>query len=732
MKILTRIFGVCIALILTSMVFLETMNLTIRQDELNNCISTAVTTTQIVMKENIEDAIYGTDNARQKITSNEDYLKLFKRNLDELRTTNSKYDIKVYGVDYSKGYIDVGVESTYPMFNGETKTITGRQTNLIEVYKSGEQIKETYGHPTDTFAYSVDYDYTGSVQTWTVPKSGQYKIEAWGASSGNSLINEKKQYTNEKDSNGNKIPTNVGFGGYSVGYINIDEGEKLYISVGGQGQDGIIGKAKGGWNGGGDGDWDRYDIEDNGHEASAGGGGATSVTNSLISDGQLKNYANQKDSAVVLVAGGGGSGGSENYSNSKPSTKYMHAGGVKGNNGGIYEICDYYPGITANAKGGTQTSGYRFGEGQTAVRYANLYENSEVGAGGGGWYGGFSCTDSSNAMWSNGAGGSGYIGYSELTDGKDTQKHMAGYHVATSDDESTKTISVDKADRTAKADTAKIGNGFVRITYIPEEGSSSYVPLLTLVKDNDGDNKVSPGDLLETTADFYSGGATVKRPGKFVCLSVDNGYAQLMSTDSYKFQKFNANGSEVFDNGVSYLKYDGSKADKALNGDFYNSLSDNTKKALKQVELTQTCYEKSSTQLTDSDIVNTTIGGNVNYISKQASVLVGQHSKKAASYEMIGNKKYIYLPDIEDLADVINNGKLNQTVFNKTIAPNRVAWTRSVSTDGNVIAIEGANAGVVKVDDNIAGYELHPTFTIDSTAIVLGTYRNWGTPVFND
>ena len=728
MKILTRIFGVCIMLVLTSMVFLETMNLTIRQDELNNCISTAVTTTQIVMKENIEDAIYGTDNARQKITSNEDYLSLFKRNLDELRTTNSKYDIKVYGVDYSKGYIDVGVESTYPMFNGETKTITGRQTNLIEVYKSGEHVKETYGHPTDTFAYSADYDYTGSVQTWTVPKSGQYKIEAWGASSGNSLINEKKQYTNEKDSNGNKIPTNIGFGGYSVGYINIDEGEKLYIAVGGQGEDGIIGKAKGGWNGGGDGDWDRYDIEDNGHEASAGGGGATSVTNLLISDGQLKNYANQKDSAVVLVAGGGGSGGSENYSNAKPSTKYMHAGGIKGNNGGIYEICEYYPGITANAKGGTQTSGYRFGEGQTAVRYANLYENSEVGAGGGGWYGGFSCTDSS--MWSNGAGGSGYIGYSELTDGKDTEKHMAGYHVATSDDASTKTISVDKADSAAKADTAKIGNGWVRITYIPEEGSPSYVPLLTLVKDNDGDNKVSAGDVLEITADFYAGGTVVPRPSEFVCLNVENGYAQLMSTKFYKSLKIGATGTETYEDGGNYLKYDGSKADKALNGDFYNLLSDNTKKALKQVELRQNCYESSSVPLTDSDITNTTLSGNINYLSKKASVLVGQHSKKAASYEMIGNKKYIYLPDIEDLADTINNGTLNQTVFAKNGATNKVAWTRSVSSDGNAIAINGSNAEVITSAENTS-YELHPTFTIDTTAVVLASYRYWGTPVSN-
>lgn len=60
-----------------------------------------------------------------------------------------------------------------------------------------------------------------------------------------------------------------------------------------------------------------------------------------------------------------------------------------------------------------------------------------------------------------GGGGSGYIGNSLLTD-----KHMAGYEVTTSDDESTKTISVENHSATPTADYAKEGNGYARISLV--------------------------------------------------------------------------------------------------------------------------------------------------------------------------------------------------------------------------------------------------------------------------
>ena len=62
------------------------------------------------------------------------------------------------------------------------------------------------------------------------------------------------------------------------------------------------------------------------------------------------------------------------------------------------------------------------------------------------------------------AGGSGYIGNSSLIN-----KHMIGYNVEESSEESTKTISVSSINdvsETPQSDKVKIGNGFARISFI--------------------------------------------------------------------------------------------------------------------------------------------------------------------------------------------------------------------------------------------------------------------------
>lgn len=60
------------------------------------------------------------------------------------------------------------------------------------------------------------FDYTGSIQTFTVPEDGVYQLETWGA-----------QGQNEDDLHG-------GYGGYSVGKMFLRQGQTLYINVGGQ------------------------------------------------------------------------------------------------------------------------------------------------------------------------------------------------------------------------------------------------------------------------------------------------------------------------------------------------------------------------------------------------------------------------------------------------------------------------------------------------------------------
>lgn len=138
----------------------------------------------------------------------------------------------------------------------------------------------------------MNFDYTGSVQTATLTP-GTYKLECWGAQGGNS-----------NQSNGTY--GNGGKGGYSTGILNVSTNTTIYITVGGQGQNGILNtRTAGGFNGGGDG------YGTNNFGVGGGGGGASDI--SLMSpvfshSSYFINNIRDTNSLLsrIIVAGGGG------------------------------------------------------------------------------------------------------------------------------------------------------------------------------------------------------------------------------------------------------------------------------------------------------------------------------------------------------------------------------------------------------------------------------------------
>ena len=132
MKALIRCFMLGMSIIVLVMMFSFFQEVNVRQDELNNIVATAMTQTQTVIKEQIEDKQYKTNNKRYAISNNDEYVAEFTHNLYMLKTTNSDYHITVYGVDYEKGLLDIGVESSFRMWNGQTKTLTTRKTGIVE------------------------------------------------------------------------------------------------------------------------------------------------------------------------------------------------------------------------------------------------------------------------------------------------------------------------------------------------------------------------------------------------------------------------------------------------------------------------------------------------------------------------------------------------------------------------------------------------------------------------
>ena len=198
-----------------------------------------------------------------------------------------------------------------------------------------------------------EFNYTGNVQTWIVPKTGLYQLEVWGAEGGTSGYGGK--------------------GGYAKGFIKLTKGERLYIYVGGQT----------GWNGGGSGP--RPDLDS--------GGGATDIRKG----GQSLN------DRIIVAGGGGGWGGNS-------SRRGGNGGGLVGEDGlgtGSNRT------LRQGGKGGTQTAGGAGGPGVTPGEAGSFGQggsnttptsSSGAGGGGGGWYGG-------------GAGGSDYPNYNDRDDG---------------------------------------------------------------------------------------------------------------------------------------------------------------------------------------------------------------------------------------------------------------------------------------------------------------------------
>jgi len=98
----------------------------------------------------------------------------------------------------------------------EFGTISGLVSNPLEL-KDG-QLSLSQEIVPKYFTYS----YTGEPQTFTVPVSGNYKIELWGASGNNGY----NSYTL-------RFPA---YGAYTSGVISLTKGSKFYVYVGGSGK----------------------------------------------------------------------------------------------------------------------------------------------------------------------------------------------------------------------------------------------------------------------------------------------------------------------------------------------------------------------------------------------------------------------------------------------------------------------------------------------------------------
>lgn len=315
-------------------------------------------------------------------------------------------------------------------------------------------IKESY-----VLGFVKNFDYIGGEMTLNITEDGYYKLEVWGASGGNATSTYKG-----------------GYGSYSVGVVELEKGDTLYINVGGQGGTSSTKNvpAKGGYNGGGS---SLNNVDGCGDFYVGGGGGATHIA---LQSGTLASFdfdgdghADSEELLYLLIVAGGGGG--SNYCNGWNYGSGGHGGGYAGNE--AYNLGPDAISGNGHGTGGTQTAGgstYR-GSGLTnpsSFGASKEISSNRVGGGGGFYAGGIGNLGS-------GGGGSGYIGNPYLY-----ECSMYCYDCGESPMDGILTISTTgtnnlrdtvncpvgySADAVGKC--AKSGNGYARVTQYKDYSS---------------------------------------------------------------------------------------------------------------------------------------------------------------------------------------------------------------------------------------------------------------------
>ena len=287
----------------------------------------------------------------------------------------------------------------------ECLDIEGNKLNKSDIKSDGESVTLTgkYTSYCTLYFYLIEdreYNYTGDYQVFIAPKTGNYKIELWGASGGE--VKGEVFMT---------LGNSFGRGAYTKGIIHLNKNEKLYVYVGENNNENGQNLSKIPFNGGGPGE--------------SSGGGATDVRLEISEDGSWDDFNSLKSRIMVAAGGGGGA----YYLAIDTSQEYRlgDGGSLKGIDAKFYYNGSYGNGYEYSGHGGTQTSGGepgtkfssdvdskkilemtgKFGKGGYGINANGDYTYTSSG-GGGGYYGGGHGNHPGDT-WTGGGGGSSYI-----------------------------------------------------------------------------------------------------------------------------------------------------------------------------------------------------------------------------------------------------------------------------------------------------------------------------------
>ena len=374
-------------------------------------------------------------------------------------------------------------------------------------------------------SWYFDYNGTdgtdGSVQEFTVPCNGTYKIELWGAQGGV----------------GYDETTVGGLGGYTSGNIDLIVNDNLYFYVGAQGTDGKNIKifnngtsSSSGWNGGGatdvrlvNGTWDTFDSLKS--RIMVAGGGGTKYQSGVAGDaGGLNGYN-----------GNGTAGGTQN---TVGSTTYIQStfgvanGGCTGGNG-------YNPGggaTCAHGSGGGSSfiSGY---SGCNAISYSStdgniIYTNQPN------HYSGKIFTDSvmidgKGCDWSTGVATNCGLNQVQPNGSYATGHTGNGYAI----------ITYIASPVVSRAPKVELYDGMVPVTY--DNNGNTLVADLTTDWYNYADHRWANAVLVSNTSTYLDSNNNVLTNKKGTVIPSSDIQQYYVYIPRYKYKLFNTNNESI-------------------------------------------------------------------------------------------------------------------------------------------------------------------------------------------
>lgn len=420
---------------------------------------------------------------------------------------------------------------------------------------------------------TYEFEYKGNEDTMDITCAGPYKLEVWGAQGGS--------YST----------TSIGgFGGYSKGEIILNEGETLYINVGGQGSNSIGPNLNisGGYNGGGDANSKNYNAR------ISSGGGATHIA---TKSGLLSSLENNKQEILIVAGGGGGSVGT--YTRGGSGGGYI---GGKGTNYNENSNPGYYSSGGTQTEGGYFTTDIRYGRGSFGQGGNSESENDRFyGAGGGGGYYGGAATASLSESHAAG-GGSGYTANPRITN-----QEMVGYKVYETPEDFVINYLVEK-------------EAFLEVGKGEDEEERKKFSSLNEAVDYIAENLDGTG-IITVIKDAESSEKTTIPAGQNITLDLNN--KELIITQPL------TNDGELLITDLSDEK------GGVLKNILTNAIKNNTTLTIKDVEINNpgfTAIDLKNENEASSTIENTTITGNVgieisrNHILKMTNSTINSNS----------------------------------------------------------------------------------------------------------